>query len=114
MYNGAGDRGGWRGEGGGGRRTKYWSRSYHLWLTDQPCDFATWVSKKKEKKKEEGSSFCLECCCFCTTQEEVGRSHIQIHRKEEKKNLHQDLCPNGADCCNYKAQISDQAFKVAS
>lgn len=40
------------GGGLGGRRTKYWSRSYHLWLTDQPCDFATRVSKKKEKKRK--------------------------------------------------------------
>lgn len=77
------------------------------------CDFATRDSQKK-KKKEEGSSFCLQCCGFCITPGEVGRSHIQINRKEEKqkkKNPHQDLCPNGAHYCNYKAQISDQALR---
>lgn len=81
------------------------------------CDFATRDRlEKKKKKKEEGSSSCLQCCGSCTTPGEVGRPHIQTHRKEEtekkkKKNPHQDLCPNGAHYCNYKAQISDQALR---
>lgn len=51
-------------------------------------------------------------------QEEVGRSHCntrtQLHtqsKEEKENNPHQDLCPNGAHYCNYKAQISDQALK---
>lgn len=53
-----------RGEGGA-RHTKYWSRSYHLWLRDQPV----WLHNMGQwEKKEEGSSFCLECCGFCTRE----------------------------------------------
>ena len=38
--------------------------------------------------------------------------HSHTQRKEEKgPNPPQDLCPNGAHYCNYKAQISDQALK---
>lgn len=45
-------------------------------------------------------------------REEVGRTHAYLQKKEEKENNpHQDLCPNGAHYCNYKAQISDQALR---
>lgn len=63
------------------------------------------VKKKKRKAPPSASNV------VGSAQEKVGRSHIQIHRKEEKKNPHQDLCPNGSHYCNYKAQISDQALR---
>lgn len=64
------------------------------------------VEKKKKRKAPPSASNGVG-----SAQEKVGRSHIQIHRKEEKKNPHQDLCPNGSHYCNYKAQISDQALR---
>lgn len=104
-------------EGGGkrkGRHAKYWSWYCHLWLRDQAASVNVTVhtGQSDKRKANSCSSFCPECCGFYITQEEVGRSHAHIQRKEEKENNpHQDLCPNGAHYCNYKAQISDQALR---
>lgn len=97
-----------------GRHTKYWSWYCHLWLRDQAASVNVTVHTRQSDKRKANScsSFCPECCGFYITQEEVGRSHAHIQRKEEKENNpHQDLCPNGAHYCNYKAQISDQALR---
>lgn len=32
-------------------------------------------------------------------------------KEDEENNPYQDLCPNGALYCNYKAQISNQALR---
>lgn len=96
------------------RRTKYRSWYCHLWLWDQAASVNVTVhtGQSDERKANSCSSFWPDCCGFYMTQEEVGRSHTHIQRKEEKENNpHQDLCPNGAHYCNYKAQISDQALK---
>lgn len=70
------------------------------------------TGQSDKRKANSCSSSYPECCGFHITQEEVGRSHAHIQRREEKENnLSQDLCPNGAHYCNYKAQISDQALR---
>lgn len=95
------------------RHTKCRSWYCHLWLWDQAASVNLTVhTGQSDKRKANSCSSCPDCCGFNMTQEEVERSHTHIQRKEEKENNpHQDLCPNGAHYCNYKAQISDQALK---
>lgn len=103
-------------EKGGGRHTKY--RSWYCRLSgsgirQQSVNVTVHTGQSDTRKANSCSPLCPDCCGFYVTQEEeVGRSLAHIQRKEEKENnLHQDLCPNGAHYCNYKAQISDQALK---
>lgn len=76
------------------------------------CDFATRDSQKKKKKKR-GRLLLLPPMLWLLHNARGGGQVSHTNRKEEKKkkNPHQDLCPNGAHYCNYKAQISDQALR---
>lgn len=107
------EKGGWRRLKERQTHTKYrsWFCLSH-WLWDQAVSVNVHTGQSDTRKANSCSSLHPDCCGFYVTQKEMGRSHTHIQRKEEKENNpHQDLCPNGAHYCNYKAQISDQALK---